>query len=118
MDPSMRWLCVIVAVMAAGFAQLEVGVAALATNERADVKGLGWMMAAHMLTILVMQPAGATTGHRATPRVNTRCRYAAIILAWILVLAKYSSNYGIGLMITVGVVFAVPRCSLRLSYRR
>ncbi|MGW1617272.1 MFS transporter [Streptomyces sp. NPDC002285] len=107
-DRSMRWLCVIVAIFtAAGFAQLQVGLPALVASGDVDVKGLGWMMSANMITILVFQlpVQRAVTGRRRASVLALAL--AAIIVAWILVLAAEDPGHGVSVLVTVGVVFGV-----------
>ncbi|MGW1616748.1 MFS transporter [Streptomyces sp. NPDC002285] len=107
-DPSMRWLCIIVVIFtSAGFAQLQVGLPALVASGDVDVKGLGWMMSANMITILVFQlpVQRAVTGRRRASVLALAL--ASIAVAWTLVLADRDPRHGVSVLVTVGVVFGV-----------
>ncbi|MFF3062781.1 MFS transporter [Streptomyces sp. NPDC057909] len=107
-DRSMRWLCVVVAVFTgAGFAQLQVGLPGLVTTGGADATGLGWMMSANMVAVLVLQlPVQRLVVGRPRAQVLA-ASLAAVMAAWALVLLTPGDGGSTLLLVLVGVVFAI-----------
>ncbi|MFD6826711.1 MFS transporter [Streptomyces sp. NPDC060085] len=99
-DPPMPWLCAIAGVVAAAvFAQVEVGLPALIAHRDGNLKGLGWMMAANMVAILIFQlpVQRAMIGRRRSSMLALSLVFFASI--WILILL---GGIGVGIMVAVG----------------
>ncbi|MEU9139526.1 MFS transporter [Streptomyces sp. NPDC048404] len=84
-DPVLRRICLVVAcTVAAGFAQLQIGLPALATADGTQA-GLGWMFAAFMVTSAILQ---IPVEHRLAGRNRAGVLAAALTcmaLAWTII---------------------------------
>ncbi|MFF7242149.1 MFS transporter [Streptomyces collinus] len=86
MDPALRWICVmVVLVVAAGHAQLQVAIPEFVVIEGLDTRSLGWVLAANTLAVLIFQvPASRiATGYRRSRVLMGGV--ALMIGAWMLI---------------------------------
>ncbi|WP_432947717.1 MFS transporter [Kribbella sp. CA-253562] len=105
-DPAARWLCLAVAlVVAAGFSQLHVGLPALAITAGISASDLGWVFAANLVTLVIVQSPAS--------RLSATWRRSTSVLAGIAVLTVAWGVLGVirplnvPLLVVVAVVFAV-----------
>lgn len=103
-DPVLRRICLLVAfTVAAGFAQLQIGVPALATADGTQA-GLGWMFAAFMVTSAILQiPVERRLPGRSRAGVLAAA-LTCMALAWTVISVSHPSP---GILVVAAAVFAV-----------
>ncbi|MFD6826463.1 MFS transporter [Streptomyces sp. NPDC060085] len=105
-DRSMRWLCVVTAVMVgAGYCQLQISLPAVATARDLSAAGLGWVFAANMLAVMTLQAPLQILTRRWR---RTTCLAAGVLtmaIAWLLVAVRPES--GITGLAEAGIVFGM-----------
>jgi MFS family permease len=112
-DPAMRWICLVVLVMAgAGFAQTDVGLPSLLAQSAISPKYLGFLYAVNLAACVVLQLplARLARGHRRAACIGVGL--GSLALAW-LVLLLGSGGYTwrfvvVGILSAAGVSISTP----------
>ncbi|MFD8376837.1 MFS transporter [Streptomyces sp. NPDC059688] len=105
-DPALRWICVmVVLVVAAGYAQLNVAVPAFVITEGLDARCLGWVLAANTLAVMLFQvPAARVTARHHRSRVLIG-GVALMAGAWMLI--QTAGRSGIPVLVVAVMLFGV-----------